>query len=54
MESRNFFGIHFSSVLIAISMNLFDQLVIVFCDTDLKGEAPSGKNMLLGLLIIIV
>ena len=32
-----FSGIHFSSVLIAILMNLFDQLVIVLCDPDLKG-----------------
>ena len=31
-----FFGIHFISVLIAISMDLFDQ-VIVNCDPDLKG-----------------
>ena len=37
MESENFSGIHFSSVLITISMNLFDQLVIVICDLDLKG-----------------
>ena len=32
-----FSGIHFSSILIAISMNLFDQLVIVICDPHLKG-----------------
>ena len=31
-----FFGIHLSSVLITISMNLFNQLVIVSCDLDLK------------------
>ena len=53
MESRNCSGIHFSSVLITISMNLFDQLVIFICDIDLKGYAPSGKNLLLGLLFVI-
>ena len=37
MESENISGIYFSSVLITISMNLFDQLVIVICDLDLKG-----------------
>ena len=37
MESKNFFGIHLSSVLIKISTNLFDQLVIAICDPDLKG-----------------
>ena len=31
-ESRNFSGIHFSSVLITISMNLSDQLLIVICN----------------------
>ena len=34
---RIFSGIHLFSVLITISMNLFDQLVIVICDLDLKG-----------------
>ena len=52
MKFRNFFGIHLSSVLITISMNLFNQLVIVSCDPNLKGKGPSGKNILLGLLII--
>ena len=37
MESKNFSGIHFFLVLITISMNLFDQLVIVSCDPNLKG-----------------
>ena len=32
MEYENFSGIHFSLVLITISMNLFDQLVIVSCN----------------------
>ena len=36
MEFGNFSRIHLSSVLITISMNLFDQLVIVICDLDLK------------------
>ena len=51
MESMNFNGIHFFfSVLITSSMNLFDQLVIVICDPYLRGSAPSGKNLSLGLL----
>ena len=37
MASEIFLGIHLSLVLITISMNLFDQLVIVICDPDLKG-----------------
>ena len=37
MEYGICFGIHSSSVLTTISMNLFDQLVIVMCDPDLKG-----------------
>ena len=32
-----FSGIHLSSILITISMNLSDQLVIVICDPDLNG-----------------
>ena len=48
MKFGNYYGIHFSSVVIEISMKLFDQLVIVICDPDLKGYAPSGK------LIIVV
>ena len=54
MESGNFSGIHFSSVLITISMNLFNQLVIVICNPDLRGSAPSRKNLLLGLLFIVL
>ena len=54
MEYENFSGIHFSSVLITISMNLFDQLVIVICNPDLRGSAPFGKNLLLGLLFIVL
>ena len=34
-------------------MNLFDQVVIVTCDPDFRGSAPSGKNLLLGLLFIV-
>ena len=49
MESGNFFGIHFSSVLITILMNLFDQLVIVICNPVMERKAPSGKNLFLGL-----
>ena len=30
--------------LITISMNLFDQLVIVICDPSMKGRAPFGKE----------
>ena len=37
MKSGIYSGTHFSSVLIAISMNSFNQLVIVICDLDLKG-----------------
>ena len=43
----------FFSVLMTISMNLFDQLVISICDLDLRGSAPSRKNMSLGLLFIV-
>ena len=43
----------FFSVLITISMNLFDQVVIVICDLDLRGKAPSGKNLSLGLLFVV-
>ena len=37
MEFGNFSGIHFSSTLSTISMNLFDQLVIVNCNLVMKG-----------------
>ena len=37
MESKNISRIHLFSVLITISMNLPDQLVIVIYDLDLKG-----------------
>ena len=54
MEFGNFSGIHFFFlVLITISMNLFDQLVIVICDPDLRGSAPSRKNLSLGLLFVM-
>ena len=36
MKSGIYSGTQFSLVLIAIYMNLFNQLVIVICDTDLK------------------
>ena len=50
MEFRKFsrLSFFFFLVLMTISMNLFDQLVIVICDPDLKGSASSGKNMSLG------
>ena len=35
------------------SMNLFDQLVIVICDPNLRGLAPFGKNPSLGLLFVV-
>ena len=35
-------------------MNSFNQLVIVICHPNLKDQAPSGKNSLLGLLIVRV
>ena len=54
MESRNFFGIHFSSVLITILMNLLDQLVIVICDPNLRGSTLYGKNLSLGLLFVVL
>ena len=44
----------FFLVLITISMNLFDQLVIAICDPNLRGSAPSGKNMSLGLLFVVL
>ena len=37
MKSGNFSGIRFSSVLIKISMNFFDQLVIVIDDPNMEG-----------------
>ena len=53
MESENFSTIpfFFFSVLITSSMNLFDQLVIVICDLDLRGSSPFKKNLSLGLLL---
>ena len=36
MKSGNFSGILFSSVLIKISMNSFDQLAIVIDDPDME------------------
>ena len=32
-----FYGIHLFLVLITFSVNLFDQLVIIICDPNLKG-----------------
>ena len=43
----------FFPVLITISMNLFDQQVIVICDPDLRDLAPSGKNLSLVLLFVV-
>ena len=54
MEFRNFSGIHFSSTLITISMNLFDQLVIVICDPYLRGSASSRKSLSLGILFVVL
>ena len=53
MESRYLSGIHLFLVLITISMNLSDQLVIVISNPDLKAP-PSRKNLLLGSLIVII
>ena len=39
-----FFGILFYSILITVSMNLSDQLVIVTCDLVMESQAPSWKN----------
>ena len=44
----------FFSVLITISMNMFDQLVVVICDPYLRGSAPSRKNLSLGLLFVVL
>ena len=54
MESGNFSGIHFSSVLSTISMNLFNQLVIVNCNLVMEGAAPFRKNLLLELLFVVL
>ena len=54
MESGNFSGIHFSKTLITISMNLFDQLVIVISDPYLRGLASSRNNLSLGLLFVVL
>ena len=43
----------FFSVLMTISMNLFDQLVIVICDSYLGGSTSSMKNLSLGLLFVV-
>ena len=43
----------FFSILMTISMNLFDQLVVVICDPDLRGSAPFVNNMSLGLLFVV-
>ena len=43
----------FFSVLIEISMNFFDELVIVICDPYLRGSAPSKKNLSLVLLFVM-
>ena len=51
LNMRIFLEFIFFSVLITISMNLFDQLVIVICDPDLRGSVPSRKNLWLGLLL---
>ena len=45
MESRNIYGTYFYLVLIIVSMNLFNQLVIVACDSVMEGQAPSAKGL---------
>ena len=50
----NFMEFVFFLVLITISMNLFDQVVIVICDPDFRGSAPSRKNLSLGLLFVVL
>ena len=37
MKFGNFSGVRFISVLVKISMNLFDQIVIVIDDPDIEG-----------------
>ena len=37
--------------LISISMNLFDQLVIVICNPFMKGGDPSGKEFVVLVFI---
>ena len=54
MKFGNISGIHFSSVLVTISMNLFDQLVIFICKPVMEGYGASRKNLLLGLLFVIL
>ena len=45
MESGNIYGNHFYSVLIKVSMNLFNQPVIVACDPVMEGYFPSRKGL---------
>ena len=36
-------------------MNLFDQLVIVICESDLRGLTSSGKNLaVVGIIVCSV
>ena len=53
MESANIFGTHFYSILIIVSMNLFDQLVIVTCDPIMKGLTPSRKGLVFGYNFVV-
>ena len=39
MQSGNFLGFIFYSVLIIVTMNLSDQLVIVTCDSEMEDLA---------------
>ena len=48
-----FWTLFFFSVLMTISMNLFNQLVIVICDPYLRGLTSSRKNLSLGLLFVV-
>ena len=38
----------FHSILIIVSMNLVDQLVILICDPAMEGYAPFGKGLVFG------
>ena len=40
--------------LIAISMNLFDQLVIVIFDSDMEERAPYGKGFCFLMIVCCV
>ena len=41
----------FFSVLITISMNLFDQLVIIICNPYLRGLASLREESVIGIIV---